>query len=81
MNAGDLDSALKDINEALSISPHDPNNLQLDGDLLVKLGRPEEAIAAYKKILAIDPRNRFALTSLGFVSRRRGSRGRSQGLF
>lgn len=69
MNAGDLDSALKDINEALSISPHDPNNLQLDGDLLVKLGRPEDAIAAYKQILAIDPRNRFALTSLGFVSR------------
>ena len=69
MNSGDLDSALKDINEALSISPHDPNNLQLDGDLLVKLGRPQDAIAAYKQILAIDPRNRFALTSLGFVSR------------
>lgn len=69
MNAGQFDSALKDINEALSISSHDPNNLQVDGDLLVKLGRPEEAIAAYKKILTIDPRNRFALTSLGFVSR------------
>ena len=51
MNSGDLDSALKDINEALSISPHDPNNLQLDGDLLVKLGRPQDAIAAYKQIL------------------------------
>ncbi len=69
MNSGDFDGALKDINEALSISPHDPNNLQLDGDLLVKLGRPQDAIAAYKQILAIDPRNRFALTSLGFVSR------------
>ncbi|HZC44754.1 MAG TPA: tetratricopeptide repeat protein, partial [Acidobacteriaceae bacterium] len=69
MNAGNLDSALADINEALSISPHDPNNLQLDGDLLVKLGRTEDAIAAYKKILAIDPRNRFALTSLGYASR------------
>jgi len=69
MNAGDLDSALKDINEALSISPHDPNNLQLDGDLLVKLNRPEDAITAYKQILAFDPRNRSALTSLGFVSR------------
>ena len=69
MNAGQLDSALKDINEALSISPHDPNNLQLDGDLLVKLGRTEEAIAVYKKILKTDPRNRFALTSLGYASR------------
>ncbi|HEY5253422.1 MAG TPA: tetratricopeptide repeat protein [Acidobacteriaceae bacterium] len=69
MNAGQLDSALKDINEALSISPHDPNNLQLDGDLLVKLGRTEEAIAVYKKILTVDSRNRFALTSLGYASR------------
>ncbi len=69
MNAGNLDSALKDINEALSISPRDPNNLQLDGDLLVKMGHTEEAIAAYKKILTIDPRNRFALTSLGYASR------------
>ena len=69
MNAGNLDSALTDIKDALAISPHDPNNLQLDGDLLVKLGRTEDAIAAYKQILAIDPRNRFALTSLGYASR------------
>ena len=69
MNAGNLDGALADIKEALSISPHDPNNLQLDGDLLVKLGHTEDAIGAYKQILAIDPRNRFALTSLGYASR------------
>ena len=69
MNAGDLDNALNDIKEALLISPHDPNNLQLDGDLLVKMGRTEDAIAAYKQILVIDPRNRFALTSLGYASR------------
>ena len=72
MNAGDLDGAGKIINEALSINPQDPNSLQLDGDLLVKLGRPEDAIAVYKKILAIDPVNRYALTSLGFVSRENG---------
>jgi tetratricopeptide (TPR) repeat protein len=69
MNAGNLDSALGDIQEALSISPHDPNNLQLDGDLLVKMGRTEEAIVAYKQIIAKDPRNRSALTSLGYASR------------
>ncbi|MHB1936573.1 MAG: tetratricopeptide repeat protein [Acidobacteriaceae bacterium] len=69
MNAGNLDGAFSDIKEALAIDPRDPNNLQLDGDLLVKLGRPEDAIAAYKQILAVDPRNRFALTSLGYTSR------------
>ena len=43
-----------------------------NGDLLVKLGRADEAIAVYKKILAVDPVNRFALTSLGSVSREIG---------
>jgi tetratricopeptide (TPR) repeat protein len=72
LNAGDLDSAAKDINEALAINSQDPNSLQLDGDLLLKLGRPDDAIAVYKKILAIDPVSRFALTSLGYASREAG---------
>jgi tetratricopeptide (TPR) repeat protein len=72
LNEGDLDGAGKDINEALAINSQDPNSLQLDGDLLVKLGRPDDAIAVYKKILAVDPVNRFALTSLGYVSREAG---------
>jgi len=72
LNTGDLDGAGSDIKEALAINSQDPNSLQLDGDLLVKLGRPEEAIAVYKKILATDPINRFALTSLGYVSREAG---------
>jgi len=72
LNAGDLDGAGKDINEALAINSQDPNSLQLDGDLLVKLGRPDDAIAVYKKILVIDPVSRYALTSLGYVSRENG---------
>jgi tetratricopeptide (TPR) repeat protein len=72
LNAGDLDGAGKDINEALTINSQDPNSLQLDGDLLVKLGRPDDAIAVYKKILVIDPVSRYALTSLGYVSRENG---------
>jgi len=72
LNAGDLDGATKDINEALAINSQDPNSLQLDGDILVKLGRPDDAIAIYKKILAFDPVNRYALTSLGYVSRESG---------
>jgi tetratricopeptide (TPR) repeat protein len=72
MTSGDLDGAGSDIREALAINAKDPNNLQLDGDLLVKLGRTEEAIAVYKKVLAIDPVSRFALTSMGYVSREAG---------
>ncbi len=72
MNADHLDSALNDVKEAIAISPHDPSNLQLHGDVLMKLGRTEEAIANYKQVLAMDPRNRSVLISLGYASRAAG---------
>ena len=72
MNAGELDSALRDINDAVAISAHDPGGLQLNGDILMKIGRTEEAISVYKRILTLDPVNRFALISLGYASRAAG---------
>ena len=58
--------------DALAMNAHDPNGLQLNGDILMKLGRTEDAIDVYKKILAIDANNRFALISLGYASRAAG---------
>ena len=72
MYGGDLDGANADVKEALELRPKDQNNLQLSGDLLVKMGRPEDAIAVYRQILSFDGNNRFALTSLGFASREAG---------
>jgi tetratricopeptide (TPR) repeat protein len=72
MHVNDLDGAGQDLKDALAINPKDPNSLQLDGDLLMKLGRTEEAINVYSQILAVDPKNRFALTSLGYASRTAG---------
>ena len=68
----DPQGALIDVHDALAIDAHDPNGLQLNGDVLMKLGKTDEAIAAYKGVLAIDPRNRFALTSIGYASRAAG---------
>ena len=67
--AGDTESALQDVKDALALNPKDVNALQLNGDLLDKAGRGEQAIQVYKKVLAIDPGNQLALTSLGSVSR------------
>jgi len=72
MDTGDLTGARTDLNAALAINATDPNSLQLDGDLLIKMGHTEEAIAVYKKILTMDPKNRFALTSIGYASRAAG---------
>ena len=72
LSAGDPNGALQDINRALVINAHDRNDLQLNGDILLKLGRIEDAIAVYKQVLAIDAINQFALTSLGYASRAAG---------
>ena len=72
MHGGNIDGALNDIREALALNPQDPNNLQLNGDLLMKIGRTEDAIGVYKQILATDPMNRLALTSIGYASRAAG---------
>ena len=70
--AGETDSALQDIHDALALNPSDTNALQLNGDLLIKMGRPEEAVEMYKTVLVADPENELALTSLGSVSRQLG---------
>ena len=67
--SGDFNGALADVKAALGIDANDPNGLQLNGDVLMKLGRTDEAIATYKRILEIDSKNRFALASLGYASR------------
>jgi tetratricopeptide (TPR) repeat protein len=72
MHAGNLDGALSDVKDALAINAADPNGLQLNGDILMKLGRTEDAIDVYKRILAVDANNRFALISLGYASRAAG---------
>ncbi|HEY1806412.1 MAG TPA: tetratricopeptide repeat protein [Terracidiphilus sp.] len=69
--AGDPDGALADVKEALALN-HDRGNLQLDGDILMKLGRTDEAIGVYKQLLAGDADNRLALTSLGYALRAAG---------
>jgi tetratricopeptide (TPR) repeat protein len=69
LSGGDFNGALGDMKEALAINPKDRDSLQLDGDVLMKLGRAQDAIVVYKQILALDANNRSALTSLGFASR------------
>lgn len=72
MTAGDFKGALADVKDALAANPRDRDDLQLEGDILMKMGSTDEAIAAYKRVIDIDPSNRFALTSLGYASRAAG---------
>jgi tetratricopeptide (TPR) repeat protein len=73
MDGGQEDRALNDMKESLALNSRDPNSLQLDGDVLMKLGRIDDAVDVYRRILATDPKNRFALTSLGYALRAGGN--------
>jgi predicted Zn-dependent protease len=72
-DSGDLDGALEDIKSALALNRSDPAAMQLDGDILMKLGKTDDAIAVYRQILTTNPTNRFALISAGYASRAAGN--------
>jgi len=79
--AGEYEAALSDMKESLALTPNDPNSLQLNGDVLMKLGRTSEAIAVFQQVLKIDPHSRFALTSLGYASRAKGDSAEAEQYF
>ncbi|MGZ4824519.1 MAG: protein kinase domain-containing protein [Terriglobales bacterium] len=54
-NVGDLSSALRANDEYLAMRPKDSNPWDTRGDILFKLGRDDEAIAAYRKALELTP--------------------------
>lgn len=72
LDAGDLNGALDDIHAALAMDSLNRDNLQLDGDILMKLGHTSEALTAYHQILSNDPDNILALTALGYALRAAG---------
>lgn len=81
LNAGDLNGALDDIHAALALDSVNRDNLQLDGDILMKLGHTSEALTVYQQILSKDPDNILALTALGYALRAAGKDDESEKCF
>jgi len=70
--AGNVDSAEKDLKEAIRLEPRNAVLLLNYANLLWKTERKEDARKTYREALAIDPSNAGALGSLGFLSREMG---------
>ena len=69
---GNAAAAQKDLEEALSIDPKNPNILLPYASLLWKSGKREEARETFLGVLQQDPSNRWALSSLAYLSRDMG---------
>jgi tetratricopeptide (TPR) repeat protein len=78
---GDVNSAEKDLKEALQIEPRNVILLLNYANLLWKTDRQEEARKTYGEALAIDSSNADALGALGFVSREMGDSEAARGYF
>ncbi len=72
LHAGQYEQALTDVTSALGSGQKQRDDLQLKGDILMQLGRTDEAMNAYKQVLKDDPNNRFALISIGYAYRAAG---------
>jgi tetratricopeptide (TPR) repeat protein len=78
---GNVDSAEKDLKEALQIEPRNGVLLLNYANLLWKTDRKEEARKTYRQALAIDASSAGALGSLGFLSRAMGDSEAARGYF
>ena len=74
LRARDYPRALKALDALAKQYPDDPLILRYRARMLEKLGRRKEAIAAYRKILAADPKNIPARLFLGLAYAREGNR-------
>ncbi|RMD65593.1 MAG: tetratricopeptide repeat protein, partial [Planctomycetota bacterium] len=67
---GDLEKALKSVEEALSINPSVAKSHSLKGRILLEMGQLEQALRSFKKALAINPSFEEAQYFLGVVYER-----------
>jgi tetratricopeptide (TPR) repeat protein len=65
----DLDGAEADLKEALALDPNNDKVMLQYGSVLWKMGRKEEAGKLYISLLDRDPKNRYALEAMGYLSR------------
>lgn len=79
--SGDLAGAQADLQQALKLDPENTNATLQYANVLWKGKRRDEARKLYADVLAKDPKNRFALESLGYLSRAENNRAAAEEFF
>ncbi|MGI9100854.1 MAG: tetratricopeptide repeat protein [Terriglobales bacterium] len=68
-NLNDVNGALADLKEAATLDPKKPDILLQYGSVLWRAGQKQEARKQYERVLAMDAKNEWALTALGYLAR------------
>jgi tetratricopeptide (TPR) repeat protein len=78
---GDFKGAETDLKEALGLAPENDKVLLQYGSLLWKTDRKQEAVKVYTTLLEQDNKNRYALESMGYLSRDMGDNKAAEAYF
>jgi tetratricopeptide (TPR) repeat protein len=70
--SGNTAAANSDLRQAMQVAPNSANILLNYGSLQWKLGQKDAAGKTFAKVLELDPQNRTALSSLGYMARDKG---------
>ncbi len=65
---GEYDAALASFQQASSADPHSASPVLNQAMLLEAQGKKKEAVAAYNKVLGIDPENPLAMNNVAFLN-------------
>ena len=80
-NLNDVAGGMADLQEAARLDPNNPNVLLQYGNVLWKAGQRQQATETYARVLALDPNDRWALTSLGYLAREQNDSKRAETYF
>ena len=78
---GDFAGAEADLKQAMQLDPGNDNVVLQYASLLWKAGRKQESQKLYAGLLQRDPKNRYALEAMGYLSRDLGDSKAAEGYF
>lgn len=76
-SAGNLEKASEAIGQALALAPYVPDFLYVQGKILERQGKPDEALAAFERITLVNPKESDAYFEMGVIYQQRKDRTRA----
>ena len=73
-SAGDLDKASQAISQALERDAYQPDFLYVQGKILEKQGKLDEALAAFQRSTIVNPKESDAFFEMGAIYEQRGDK-------
>jgi tetratricopeptide (TPR) repeat protein len=80
-SAGDVEKASDAIGQALQRAPYHPEYLYVQGKILEKQGKLDDALAAFERTVLVNPKESDACFEMGAIYQRRGERAKARAAY